>query len=292
MLFPEKHLFFESPVNFVQSIWSLNRDARGSDFPLVRGGPWALFALATFVAVCATTIGPKFMKNRKPYDLRPYMLIYNGILFGVNGTGFVLCLILADYGYNGWYCDGSNPSWKDFRTLAVIYLGYVYYTVKLSQFIRFVFAILRKRPVVETLLSLIHITMLAFQVHSGLYFYPGGIFCFLPLTDCFKDAFVYGYSMLTAAGPGIRTTLQTKKYIIMLQLVHFVVLLVHGLRFLFIESCAPILVIAWQAVYAALSIIAYLIFYSDILFAVADRELALETSSKSCKKRIRTTKTE
>lgn len=56
----------------------------------MRGGPWTIIAITCVFALIVKVVGPQFMKNRKPFDLRPYMIVYNGMLFGMNGVGFLV----------------------------------------------------------------------------------------------------------------------------------------------------------------------------------------------------------
>ncbi|KAI1296715.1 hypothetical protein HDE_05162 [Halotydeus destructor] len=83
-----------SLIGGIVEYWSANKDPLGSQFPLVQGGPWALLAIMAFFAIIVIFVGPVFMRNRKLGRIRPYLVVYNGFMFGVNGTGFIVTLIL------------------------------------------------------------------------------------------------------------------------------------------------------------------------------------------------------
>lgn len=68
--------------------WEEYGDPRVSNLPLMRGGPWKVCLISAAYVMFVKVIGPLMMKGRKPFDLRPLMLLHNSFLIGVNGCGF------------------------------------------------------------------------------------------------------------------------------------------------------------------------------------------------------------
>ena len=63
---------------YAYDFWEEVGDHRVSTLPLLNGGPWHVLGLTALYLWFVKIAGPKFMKNRKPYDLRGVMLAHNG----------------------------------------------------------------------------------------------------------------------------------------------------------------------------------------------------------------------
>lgn len=57
--------------------WETYGDSRVSKLPLLNGGPWHVLSLTAIYLYFVLSAGPRYMKNRKPYDLRGVMLFHN-----------------------------------------------------------------------------------------------------------------------------------------------------------------------------------------------------------------------
>lgn len=76
------------------------------------GGPWQVLAIICLYAFLAISAGPRWMRDRKAFDLRPWMLVFNGFMFGVNGAGFLVALWLTQLGVNSWSCTDKCERWE------------------------------------------------------------------------------------------------------------------------------------------------------------------------------------
>ncbi|KAI1296712.1 hypothetical protein HDE_05161 [Halotydeus destructor] len=135
---------------------------------------------------------------------------------------------------------------------------------------RIILDVLTKKPVIRTLFNLAHMSMVILLLHCGMYFYPGGVFCYLPLTDTISSAIVYGYMMLKS----VKTTgenLPSKQVVLWSQVVHYVLLLAHAVRFLTEPECAPVMVTAFQAIYATVSLIFVFAMHQADLFSKVEK---------------------
>lgn len=55
-----------------------NEDSRTKEW-FLSGSPWPLFTLLGFYLYFCLSAGPKMMKNRKPFELKYTLLVYNAI---------------------------------------------------------------------------------------------------------------------------------------------------------------------------------------------------------------------
>lgn len=252
-------------MEYLKSVFNSPADVRGSAFPIISGGFPALLAILVPIIVLLKVIGPSWMKQRKPMDIGPFMLIYNGLMFGINGAGFLMTLAVTDMTRDVLACGRARPSDPGLKASAIIYLGYVYFLIKFLEFIRIGFAIMRKRDDQATIGAILNPAAVTLIVHTGIYYYPGGIFAFLPLADLLTSSVIYGYYVLATAK---QINFESwKRPMICLQLIQFTALLTHATYFLLQPNCGvPHIVLYFQAIYALCCLVQYPIHFADVLF--------------------------
>ena len=85
--------------------WNENGDPRVTKYPFMDGGPWnVLFSVFVYLYIVKYA-GPALMKNRKPFDLKSTILIYNLVLVSVNAFFVYNGLLLTNYGLDSWKCE-------------------------------------------------------------------------------------------------------------------------------------------------------------------------------------------
>lgn len=71
-----------------------------------------LIAVISIYLMFVMDIGPQFMRNRKPYDLRVIMKYYNYVNIAVNAAIVIVGLFLTRGMYECWWCqETSSPQW-------------------------------------------------------------------------------------------------------------------------------------------------------------------------------------
>ena len=241
---------------YFSSVLKTPLDPRGSQFPLIRDGPFALISLLTSLLILLKVIGPMWMRHRKPYDLRPWMLIFNGTMFGMNGAGFFMTLVLTEGITNCWTCGASDPQSLDLRPSAIVLLGFVYFLIKFMEFARIGFAVMRKRDHQASLAAFTQPSLVTLVIFAGLLYYPGDIFCFLPMMDTLTNSITYGYYVLATAKQ--ISSDKYKKHLVLTQMLSFVLIFTHAIWFLSQPSCkAPHIVLFFQALYSGLCLVSY-----------------------------------
>jgi len=65
------------PYLISEELWEI-RDKRLDDWAMM-SSPWPSVALSSAYVLAVTVIGPRFMRDRKPYDIKAVMQVYNVI---------------------------------------------------------------------------------------------------------------------------------------------------------------------------------------------------------------------
>ncbi|KAH7931457.1 hypothetical protein HPB52_025656 [Rhipicephalus sanguineus] len=158
--------------------------------------------------------GPRFMKNRKPYDgIKPLITFYNAFMVVVQCL-YVYAFFTTAYiriGYSP-ICQGIDFDARDEGTMHLLNLYWWYTMVRILDFLDTFFFVLRKKDSHAT----------AFAVINGA-----------------VHVVMYTYYFLSSLGPEVQKYLWWKRYITQLQLVQFVVLFVHSLMPFFFNCNYP-----------------------------------------------------
>lgn len=114
--------------------WEEMGDPRVKDLPLLSGGPWKFWSIILIYLFWVKILGPAWMKNREPYNLKTVILAYNIFLVAINAYFFCAAVYYLDYGRqlaNFQYPDRTDQSTREMRK---IYLCYLYLWSKVRDF--------------------------------------------------------------------------------------------------------------------------------------------------------------
>ncbi|KAL3248203.1 hypothetical protein MRX96_056615 [Rhipicephalus microplus] len=159
--------------------------------------------------------GPRFMKNRKPYDgIKPLIILYNAFMV-VGNAYYVYAFFTAAYIRKGYspICQGIDFNARDEDSMALLSLGWSYSMFRILDFLDTIFFVLRKKDSHVSLLHVVHHSVVVFN----------GWFGIVP----------------RSLGPPMQKYLWWKRYITLLQLTQFVVLFVHILMPFFFNCNYP-----------------------------------------------------
>lgn len=218
------------------------------------GGPWLTIALVIIYLYITKSIGPKFMKNRKPFNLRTLIFIYNLFLIFFNLYIFYNGFFLTNYGLESFRCKKLDRQSKNPEEFAKIYFGWLYFISKFVDFGDTFFFVLRKKDRQLSFLHLYHHSMMPIFSWMGLKYVPGSNTAFLPLINSFVHIIMYSYYALSTF-PEFRPYLWWKKYLTSLQLVQFVFIIIHSFYSIIVPSCE------WPKIFIYLSIINAMLFF-------------------------------
>ncbi|XP_048507919.1 elongation of very long chain fatty acids protein 7-like isoform X1 [Athalia rosae] len=238
-------------------------DPRVQDWFLM-GSPWPGLALLTFYLYFVQSLGPRLMKDRKPFNLDRLMQIYNIVQIILSGYLLYKALVLAWLWDYSLYCEPVDYSddpkavevsflhrWQTSpdkimqilrvpmkqRTLFTLQIAgtvWIYFIVKVIDLLDTVFFVLRKKSNQISFLHVYHHTGMVIGSWAGVKYLPGGHGTFLGLVNSFVHVVMYGHYFATSMKI---SRPWWKKYITQLQLIQFVLILVHFSQLAWIEDC-------------------------------------------------------
>lgn len=161
-------------INYVLfDFWDEKGEPFSSNLPLIRSHPWPIVSILAVYLLFVVKIGPAFMKNRQPYQLKSLIASYNIFHIICNGICGITAFLLTRGTYDCWTCKQTgNPNSKS--DMLLLYLTYYYFCAKFLDLFDTVFFILRKKNSQVTFLHVFHHTVMPFCTYLSLKFTPIG----------------------------------------------------------------------------------------------------------------------
>ncbi|KAG8252572.1 elongation of very long chain fatty acids protein-like [Homalodisca vitripennis] len=248
-------------VDFYTDIMENKSDPRVKDWPLMSGpGPTLLICLT--YAFIVKVVGPKFMEKRKPYQLRKTLIVYNLIQVILSAWLFYESIIAGWFTTYSFRCqpvDYSNTP-KALRTAGGCWW---YFFSKFTEFFDTFFFVLRKKNDQVSKLHVIHHGVMPLSTWFGVKFSPGGHSTFFGMLNTFVHIVMYSYYLLAALGPHMQKYLWWKKYLTALQMVQFVLVMLHAFQLLFIDCNYPKAFVWWIGLHAVMFYFLFADFYKQ-----------------------------
>jgi len=191
--------------------------------PLAILGAWSLFVLY---------LGPRWMSTRKPFSLKPLLIVYNISLSLMNVYFLARYLMVYNYGQ-----DMFNVRFPAFTEMSpkiqtIISLNHLYMFSKFVDLLDTIFFVLRKKQSQVTGLHFFHHLTVPFI--SWTYFRLCANNAYIipfQLLNSVAHTLMYGYYGLSALGPQMAPYLWWKRYITQFQIVQFVALFGYAVYF-------------------------------------------------------------
>ncbi|XP_074597726.1 very long chain fatty acid elongase AAEL008004-like [Brevipalpus obovatus] len=257
--------------NFLMSL----ADPRVSHLPLMQS-PIPTIVICLSYVYFVKILGPALMKNRKPFDVRRLMLVYNFFM-----VLFSVCLIIM--GSRRYFTDLSfkcapvNYSQSP-EALEELYSSYIYYVSKFIEFLDTIFFVLRKKNEHVSALHVIHHGIMPFSVWWGVKFVPGGHAIFFGWANSIIHSIMYTYYGLAAFGPKVQKYLWWKKYLTLLQIIQFIAIGIHSFQLLFRECDFPKVFCYWIGFHGFLFLALFMDFYKKA-YSVKEAKKAIITAN-------------
>ncbi|CAH1392972.1 unnamed protein product [Nezara viridula] len=209
-------------------LWTLSlADQRSRGWLMVDSPvPTVLYTILYLVIV---GIGPRLMKDRKPFKLTWCLVPYNLAMSLLNLYIAIELLIASTRLKYSYVCQPiRHVDHKE--ELRIVNAVWWYYFSKLLEFCDTFFFILRKKEKQLTFLHVYHHSTMFSLWWIGIKWVPSGS-TFLPaMVNSFIHVLMYSYYGLAALGPNIGKYLWWKKYLTMLQLIQFTTALILGIN--------------------------------------------------------------
>ncbi|XP_055321858.1 elongation of very long chain fatty acids protein 7-like [Sitodiplosis mosellana] len=222
-------------IDSIVDFFVRNEDPRTKPW-LLSGSPGPLLIiLASYLYFCLYA-GPKYMKDRKPFELKNTLLVYNAIQV-------LLSVVLVVEGLEGGWRKHYNYSCQpvDYSrnpvAMRMARAVWLYYMCKITELLDTVFFVLRKKQSQITGLHMYHHTLMPVCGFIGIKYFAGGHGTLLGLINSFIHVIMYTYYLLSALGPQMQKYLWWKRYLTVAQIVQFLIVFVHTIQIQFQPSC-------------------------------------------------------
>eukprot|EP00073_Rattus_norvegicus_P037867 XP_008764515.1 PREDICTED: elongation of very long chain fatty acids protein 4 isoform X1 [Rattus norvegicus] len=199
--------------------------------------PWPTLSISTLYLLFVW-LGPKWMKDREPFQMRLVLIIYN---FGMVLLNLFIFRELFMGSYNAGYsyiCQSVDYS-NDVNEVRIAAALWWYFVSKGVEYLDTVFFILRKKNNQVSFLHVYHHCTMFTLWWIGIKWVAGGQAFFGAQMNSFIHVIMYSYYGLTAFGPWIQKYLWWKRYLTMLQLVQFHVTIGHTALSLYTDCPFP-----------------------------------------------------
>jgi len=223
---------------YMFDIWREHADPKIINMPLMRYGPWYFCSIALSFVVLIKVVLTNYMADRKPLELKPYLIFFNGLLFGGYGAFFMAACVFTKFGSEGFNCRAADPNSNDLIDVIIRLMGYVYIIGKCGDFITPIFRVLLKKPFSD--MHVAHTLFMVLISYLGLVYYPGGVFLFMPFLDALYYSMLHGYLvMATPDGDQYRPSKKWPLFLARFRIAMFVASAAHGIFFYFQPNCGP-----------------------------------------------------
>uniref|UniRef100_A0A336MZI3 Elongation of very long chain fatty acids protein n=1 Tax=Culicoides sonorensis TaxID=179676 RepID=A0A336MZI3_CULSO len=264
-------------------------DPRTKDWPLM-SSPFPTLAICLTYVYIVKVLGPRLMENRKPFQLKNTLIVYNFLQVVFSTWLFYECLMGGWWGAYSFRCQPvehentgrpmriGTSGWLTGRysyrcqpvdysnhpkTLRMVHACWWYYFSKFTEFFDTIFFVLRKKTSQVSTLHVIHHGCMPMSVWFGVKFTPGGHSTFFGLLNTFVHIVMYSYYLFAAMGPQFQKYLWWKKYLTSLQMVQFILIMLHAFQLLFIDCNYPRAFVWWIGMHAVMFFFLFNEFYKE-----------------------------
>jgi uncharacterized membrane protein YidH (DUF202 family) len=214
------------------SEYGAEKDNRVHEWPLMSSFNNCIF-LSVIYMIIVKYAGPKWMENRKPFNLKNVITMYN--IFQITSCAMIIYNLSTTGKFSYPIICQSITQDVDIKVMNVYWWTML---LKLSEFIETVFFVLRKKQSQVSGLHVYHHVSTFMLMWTGCRYKTGEIAKFYIINNSFIHIIMYTYYLLTAVGSkGLLQFLNKyKKYITILQMVQFWIFILHACQ-AFMGTC-------------------------------------------------------
>jgi elongation of very long chain fatty acids protein 4 len=196
---------------------------------------WSAPAFFTVAYLIMISVGPRLMKNREPFKIKPFIFVYNSYqcLFNL----WTVYAMYSEVFHNPWFGgkiwgNSPQPNSNGFR---IAFLVWVHYNNKFLELLDTVWMILRKKDEQVSFLHCYHHMLLIWAWFFVCKVEAGGDCYFGASINSFIHVIMYGYYTLAL----LNFPCPWKKWITNCQMLQFMLCLTHSI-FVVIKGNMPI----------------------------------------------------
>ncbi|XP_004928326.1 elongation of very long chain fatty acids protein 7 isoform X1 [Bombyx mori] len=200
-------------------------------WPLMKSNEMA-FLLAIYLAFILK-IGPMVMEHFNAIQMRTILTVYNAIKVA-NSTmlTFQFLRYIQERGLFPRNCEYDDDI---LYTIAALYWKYM--VTKVLDLFDTVFFVLRKKYSQITFLHVYHHVFMVMITWSSLKYDPSDHWAFMAVLNCTIHVFMYVYYGIASFGLKYRKYLWWKKYLTIMQLIQFLLIMIHVMIQTHITDC-------------------------------------------------------
>jgi len=237
---------------------------------------WGPVFYLTGAYLFGVMIGPKLMANRQPFSLKRALQVYNLVQVLMSAymfKEFLVTAYLSGYSLSCQPVDFSNRP-LPMRMAAVCWW---FFFSKIMDVFDTAFIILRKKNSQISFLHVYHHGSMILNWWLATKYTPGGQVFFQCMMNSFVHTVMYSYYFLSTFGPAMQKYLWWKRYLTQLQLVQFLLIIIHVIRGMTTaEACSFPYVFNWYVICYGISLIAlFMNFYLET-YSIQKRKSAAE----------------
>lgn len=185
-----------------------------------------VMALVGVYLLTVLYIGPKFMENRKPLEIKNLIRFYNATMILVNIYLIKRALTLVDNGRSFFNCKGVEMDFNRVDEIALI--TELFLLSRLADFLDTIWFVLRKKQSHISFLHVFHhsyVPTVAYIATRWIPVVPNAMS--FPFINSAIHVVMYTYYLL-ATFPALRPHLWWKRYLTALQMIQFVSVLIYN----------------------------------------------------------------
>ncbi|XP_059062788.1 elongation of very long chain fatty acids protein 4-like [Achroia grisella] len=208
-------------------------------WPLINPNEVA-FVLATYL-LFVLKIGPIIMESRTAFRIKGFLIFYN-VLKVINSS--ILAYKFLSYVLK----NGLFPRKCEHDNLTLYIIASLYWKYMVTKFLDLfdtVFFIIRKKYNQVTFLHMYHHVFMVVITWSCLKYDPSDHWAFMATINCFVHTIMYTYYGIAALGPSYAKYIWWKKYLTLLQLVQFILVIAHLLVQTYTSKCPMLGITYW-----------------------------------------------
>lgn len=251
------------------------RDPRADSYPLM-GSVWPTVAICFAYVYFVKVLGPRWMEDRKPLDLKRVILAYNLFQTIFSFWGFSQGWRFYVSGDYSWTCEPIDYS-DGPEAMRALMMAWVFYISKFLDMFDSIFFVLKKKFTHLSFLHVFHHGIMPFETWWGVRFVGGGHGGFAAFFNAGVHTVMYLYYFLSALGPGMQPYLWWKRYLTRLQMVQFVCVFIHALLPLLFDCGYPEIM---PKILLANAAVFFILFANFYFFAYINKK------SKSAEKKL------
>ncbi|XP_046679316.1 elongation of very long chain fatty acids protein AAEL008004-like [Homalodisca vitripennis] len=211
-------------------------DPRTVNYPMV-STPFIIIAIVAVYNIFVQCVGPWWMAGRKPYNLKPLIVLYDCIQIVVN---FWLCFrVLTKTYLSGKYnifCQGVETGTSPEEVL-IMNTVYYYFLTKILDLLDTVFFFLSKKSKNISFLHIYHHSGMVVCGWIGIKYIPGGQAIFFGALNGFVHGVMYTYYLLAALQFLDSRHVFWKRSLTQLQMLQFGLMTIHMIFAIMSPEC-------------------------------------------------------